>query len=295
MTLQANADAALYRAKAGGRNSACFFNPDMDRHLRERYALQHDMRSAITDGELYLHYQPQATMDGEVFGFEALLRWQHPKHGMVPPGTFITLAEQNGMIVEIGEWALRQACRDAVAWDKPLQVAVNLSPVQFRYGDLPNLVHAILLETGLAPKRLELEITEGVLINDASRAQSILRRLKSLGVKIAMDDFGTGYASLIVAAVVSVRQDQDRPHFIAGVDSNQQSAAIVRAVLGLSSALHLPVIAEGVETEREREFLLREGCREIQGYLIGRPKPIASYGYITDGIADVELDKAKAG
>ena len=185
------------------------------------------------------------------------------------------------MIVEIGEWTLRQACREAASWKKPLQIGVNLSPVQFRYGDLPNLVHSVLLETGLAPERLELEITEGVLINDSSRALSILRRLKALGVKIAMDDFGTGYASL--SSLQSFPFDKikiDRT-FISGVDSNQQSAAIVRAVLGLSNALHMPVIAEGVETESEREFLMREGCREIQGYLIGRPQPIASYSDLT--------------
>jgi diguanylate cyclase (GGDEF)-like protein len=285
VTLQANADAALFRAKADGRHLVCFFNPDMDRRLRERYSLQHDLRSAIAHDELCLHYQPQASIDGEVFGFEALARWQHPKHGLVSPSTFITLAEQNGMIVEIGEWALRQACREAASWKKPLQIGVNLSPVQFRYGNLPNLIHLILLESGLAPQRLELEITEGVLINDSSRALSILRRLKALGVKIAMDDFGTGYSSL--SSLQSFPFDKikiDRT-FISGVDSNQQSAAIVRAVLGLSNALQMPVIAEGVETELEREFLLREGCHEIQGYLIGRPELIASYSDLTSGAA----------
>lgn len=294
-TLQANADAALYRAKADGRNIACFFHAEMDRHLRDRYALQHDLRSALANNELRLHYQPQATIGGKIFGFEALLRWQHPKRGLVPPDTFITLAEQNGMIVEIGEWALRQACADAAGWRQPLQVAVNLSPVQFRYGDLPNFVHSMLLETGLAPKRLELEITEGVLINDSSRALSILRRIKSLGVKIAMDDFGAGYASL--SSLQSFPFDKikiDRT-FIAGVDSNQQSAAIVRAVLGLSKALDLPVIAEGVETESEREFLMQEGCQQIQGYLIGRPRPIGNYTQFTDGIAAVSPGRAMAG
>jgi diguanylate cyclase (GGDEF)-like protein len=284
-TLQANADAALYRAKADGRHLVCFFHPEMDRRLRERYSLQHDLRSAVAHGELRLHYQPQATIDGAVFGFEALVRWQHPKHGIVPPGTFITLAEQNGSIVEIGEWTLRQACREAASWDRPLQIAVNLSPVQFRYGDLPNLVHAVLLETGLSPARLELEITEGVLINDSSRALSILRRLKTLGIKIAMDDFGTGYASL--SSLQSFPFDKikiDRT-FITGVDANLQSGAIVRAVLGLSSALHLPVIAEGVETKSELEFLRREGCHEIQGYLIGRPQPIATYADLTSRAA----------
>jgi diguanylate cyclase (GGDEF)-like protein len=294
-TLQANADAALYRAKADGRHLVCFFQPDMDRRLRERYALQHDLRSAVSHNELRLHYQPQAAIDGDVFGFEALVRWQHAKHGLVPPNTFITLAEQNGSIVEIGAWTLRQACREAASWTNPLQIGVNLSPVQFRYSDLPNLVHSVLLETGLAPERLELEITEGVLINDSLRALSILRRLKALGVKIAMDDFGTGYASL--SSLQSFPFDKikiDRT-FISGVDANQQSAAIVRAVLSLSSALHLPVIAEGVETESERAFLMREGCREIQGYLIGHPQPIANYANLTHGVAVGKLSTAMAG
>jgi EAL domain-containing protein (putative c-di-GMP-specific phosphodiesterase class I) len=173
--------------------------------------------------------------------------------------------------------------------EEPLLIGVNLSPVQFRYGDLPNLVHSVLFQSGLAPERLELEITEGVLINDSSRALSILRRLKALGVKIAMDDFGTGYSSL--SSLQSFPFDKikiDRT-FIAGVDSNQQSAAIVRAVVGLSKALHMPVIAEGVETESEREFLMQEGCREIQGYLIGRPQPIASYSDLTSGVAASQL------
>ena len=280
-TLLANADAALYRAKADGRHMACFFDPETDRQHRERYSLQHDLRSAIAQGELQLQYQPQATIDGDIFGFEALVRWQHPELGSVPPSTFITLAEQNGLIVEIGAWALRQACREAASWDKPLQIAVNLSPVQFRYGDLANLVHSVLLESGLSPKRLELEITEGVLINDSSRAQSLLRKLKAMGVKIAMDDFGTGYASLSSLQSFPFDKIKIDRSFISGVDSNHQSASIVRAVIGLSKSLRMPVIAEGVETEAERRFLAREGCPEIQGYLIGRPQPIAYYSDFT--------------
>jgi diguanylate cyclase (GGDEF)-like protein len=292
MMLQANADAALYRAKADGRHLVCFFHPDMDRRVRERYSLQHDLRSAIAHDELRLHYQPQATISGDVFGFEALVRWQHPKHGLVPPNTFIPLAEQNGLIVEIGEWALREACREAASWKMPLLIGVNLSPVQFRYGDLPNLVHTVLLQSGLAPKRLELEITEGVLINDSSRALSILRRLKALGVKIAMDDFGTGYSSLSSLQSFPFDKIKIDRSFISRVDSNQQSAAIVRAVIGLSKALHIPVIAEGVETESEREFLMEEGCGEIQGYLIGRPQPIANYSDLTSGVAKSTLSRA---
>jgi EAL domain-containing protein (putative c-di-GMP-specific phosphodiesterase class I) len=292
-TLLANADAALYRAKADGRHTVRFFDPEMDKRLRERYALQHELRSAIAHGELALHYQPQAKIDGEVFGFEALLRWQHPKRGFVPPSTFIPLAEQSGMISEMGEWALREACRQAASWTAPFQIGINLSPVQFRYDDLAALVHTVLFETGLEPSRLELEITEGVLINDPPRALSVLRRLKLLGVKIAMDDFGTGYASL--SSLQSFPFDKikiDRT-FVAGVDHNPQSQAIVRAVIGLGRALNVPVIAEGVETQAERLFLLREGCAEIQGYVIGYPSPIETYAELTMGVGPGE--RAKVG
>ena len=195
-TLLNNADAALYRAKADGRGTVRFFQADMDKRLREQRALHHDLSSAIERGELVLHYQPEATIEGEVIGLEALLRWNHPSRGLVPPGIFIPIAEETGLMLPIGEWVLREACREAASWPKPLQIAINLSPVQFRHGDLPALIHAILLETGLQPDRLELEITESVLIDNFSKGTSILRRLKSLGVRIAMDDFGTGYSSL---------------------------------------------------------------------------------------------------
>ena len=161
MRLLANADAALYRAKADGRHTVRFFDPEMDEQLRESYLLQHDLRSAIAQKEMVLEYQPEAKIEGGVFGFEALVRWHHPRKGLVRPATFITLAEQNGLIGEIGEWTLREACREAASWSSPLQIGVNLSPIQFRHGDLPGLVHQILLDTGLAPTRLELEIPRG--------------------------------------------------------------------------------------------------------------------------------------
>jgi diguanylate cyclase (GGDEF)-like protein/PAS domain S-box-containing protein len=195
-TLIGNADAALYRAKAEGRGMFRFFEAGMDKRLRERRVLQQELRTAIDRSELTLNYQPLARIDGEVIGFEALVRWQHPQRGTIAPGTFIPLAEESGLIVAMGEWIMREACRQAASWPNPLQIAINLSPVQFRHGDLPGLVHSVLLETGLAPARLEFEITEGVLIDDFSRSVATLRRLKALGVRIAMDDFGTGYSSL---------------------------------------------------------------------------------------------------
>jgi diguanylate cyclase (GGDEF)-like protein/PAS domain S-box-containing protein len=195
-TLLNNADAALTRAKAAGRGKTRFFEIEMDNRLRERRAIQNELASAIARSELRLHYQPQTKIDGEVIGFEALVRWQNPQRGMVSPATFIPVAEESGLIMQIGEWVLHEACREAASWPRPLQVAVNLSPIQFRHGDLAGLVHSVLLETGLSPTRLELEITEGVLVEDFDRGLSILRRLKVLGVRIAMDDFGTGYSSL---------------------------------------------------------------------------------------------------
>jgi diguanylate cyclase (GGDEF)-like protein len=276
-SLLSNADAALSRAKAEGRGIFRFFEIAMDTRLHERRALQHDLRSALERGELSIWYQPQASMDGTIIGFEALARWQHPFRGMVPPDVFISVAEESDLILSIGTWILREACREAASWPKPLCIAVNLSPVQFRHDAVVGMVHQILIETGLAAHRLEFEITEGVLIDDAPRALSILRRLKALGVRIAMDDFGTGYSSL--SYIQSFRFDKikiDRG-FISNMGHNPQSTAIIRAIIGLAHGLQLPVIAEGVETEEQLAFLKRESCDEIQGYLIGRPKPICDY------------------
>jgi diguanylate cyclase (GGDEF)-like protein/PAS domain S-box-containing protein len=273
----ANADAALYRAKAEGRATVRFFDADMDKRLRDRRALQHDLRSAVAHRELVVHYQPQARIGGDVIGFEALVRWHHPRRGIVPPNTFIPLAEESGLIIPIGEWILREACREAASWSHPLQIAINLSPIQFRHGDLAGLVHAVLLETGLSANRLELEITESVLIGDFSRALSILRRLKAMGVRIAMDDFGTGYSSLSYLQSFPFDKIKIDRAFISNVDRNPQSAAIIRAVIGLGRGLDLPVVAEGVETKEELAFLLSESCQEVQGFLIGKPLPIAHY------------------
>lgn len=276
-TLLNNADAALDQAKAEARGTIRFFEAQMDHLLRERRDLQLDLRSAAACGELKLYFQPQARMDGEVVSFETLLRWRHPHRGMVPPSTFIPLAEESGLIVPIGEWTLREACREAASWPNPLQVAVNLSPVQFQHGDLAALVHTVLLETGLSPNRLELEITENVLIGDFSSAVSILRRLKALGVRIAMDDFGKGYSSLSYLQSFPFDKIKIDKSFISNLDHNPQSAAIVRAAIGLGHGLDLPVIAEGVETKSQLDFLAKESCDLVQGYVVGRPLPIDDY------------------
>ena len=276
-TLVANADAALFRAKSEARGSIRFFEVSMDRQLREKRVLQQDLRTAIARDEIDMHYQPQARIGGGITGFEALVRWHHPRHGLVPPGTFIPLAEESGIITQLGEWILRTACREAASWPRPLHISINLSPVQFQHGDLAQLVHQVLLETGLPPARLELEITEGVLIGDFTRAVSILRRLKNLGVRIAMDDFGTGYSSLSYLQSFPFDKIKIDQAFVANLSHSQQAATIIRAIIALGRGLNLPVVAEGVETEEQLEFLASEHCNEIQGYLVGRPKPIEDY------------------
>jgi diguanylate cyclase (GGDEF)-like protein len=294
-TLLANADAALYRAKREGRGAFRFFEASMDAHLRARRAMQQDLRNALQNNELLLHYQPQATMSGEVVGFEALLRWNSPAHGLVPPSTFVPLAEESGLVIEIGEWVLREACREAASWRKPLKIAVNLSAVQFQHGDLPSTVHAVLLETGLSPLRLELEITESVLIGDLARTVAILRRLKAFGVNIAMDDFGTGYSSLSYLQSFPFDKIKIDRSFISSVERNVQSAAIVRAVIGLAQGLDLPVIAEGVESREQLAFLERECCDEVQGYFVGRPGPIENYADVVDDATPLPKRVANAG
>lgn len=276
-TLMANADAALYRAKADPHASMLLFQAEMGVRLQERHKLQHDLRSAIENDELSLHYQPQFWITGEATGFEALARWHCPKRGTVPPSTFIPIAEEYRLIIPLGAWALREACREAASWAEPLAIAVNVSPVQFHHGDLPSLVHEILLDTGLTPARLELEITEGVLINDFSRAVSILRKLKSLGVRISLDDFGKGYSSLSYLHSFPFDKIKIDRAFISDLEHNHHSMAIVRAVIGLGKSLDIPILAEGVETEAQRAFLRQAGCDAIQGYLTGKPYPIGDY------------------
>ncbi|HVG52127.1 MAG TPA: EAL domain-containing protein [Xanthobacteraceae bacterium] len=282
-TLLANANAALYRAKSGGRGSMRFFEAKMDDQLRERRSLTQDLRSAIEHKELVIHYQPQARINAEIVGFEALVRWNHPTQGQIPPTMFVPLAEENGLIHEMGEWIMREACREAASWTKPLRIAVNLSAAQFRHGDLVGLVHSVLLSSGLPASRLEIEITESMLADDFSRAASILRRLKALGVHIAMDDFGTGYSSLQNLQSLSFDKLKIDRSFINNVESNQHSATIVRAVIGLSRGLGLPTVAEGVETQAQLDFLMAESCDEVQGYLIGRPLPIVAYADVVGG------------
>lgn len=281
-SLLANAGAALFRAKAKSRGSISIYEPEMDQQIRDRRVLHQDLSAAIRNGELSLHYQPQAksgqnVASSEIIGFEALARWLHPVRGFVPPSDFIPIAEESGLIVEMGGWILREACREAASWLMPLQIAVNLSPAQFMHGDVVSLVHSILLETGLAPGRLELEITEGVLIEDFDRGLALLRRLKALGVRISMDDFGSGYSSLSYLQAFPFDKIKIDRAFVMNLGRNPQSAAIVRAVIGLGHGLEMSIVAEGVETQEQLGFLAEVGCDAVQGYFIGKPLPIGQY------------------
>lgn len=282
-SLLANAGAALSRAKAKSRGTISIYEPEMDQQIRDRRALHQDLSAAIKNGEISLYYQPQASSllaegNNRIVGFEALARWRHPVRGFVPPSDFIPLAEESGLIFEMGQWILREACREAASWPVPLQIAVNLSPAQFMHGDVVSLVHSILLETGLAPGRLELEITEGVLIEDFDRGLALLRRLKGIGVRISMDDFGSGYSSMSYLQAFPFDKIKIDRAFVMNLGRNPQSAAIVCAVIGLGHGLEMSIVAEGVETQEQLIFLSEQGCDAVQGYFIGKPLPIDQYG-----------------
>jgi diguanylate cyclase (GGDEF)-like protein/PAS domain S-box-containing protein len=300
-TLLTHADTALYRAKTEGRNTYRFFEAKMGAEVRDRRMLEHDLRLATARHEMQLAYQPQKDIQSHAIinGFEALLRWNHPVRGAISPATFIPIAEESGAILEIGDWVLKMACREAATWTHPLTVAVNVSAVQLYNPDFVRELHQILLESGLSPRRLEIEITETALVRDFDRALATLRQIKALGVRIAMDDFGTGYSSLSNLRAFPFDKIKIDGSFIRSVNSNEQAATIVRAVLGLGRGLGLPVLAEGVETEAELQFLEAEHCNEVQGYLLGRPAAIGSFRNLThddarsDPVADSPLLPAK--
>ncbi|WP_454693595.1 bifunctional diguanylate cyclase/phosphodiesterase [Achromobacter aegrifaciens] len=283
-SLMSCADTALYRAKAEGRGTYRFFEAAMGEQMRDRRRLEHDLRFAIERRELSLVYQPLArTNNREITGFEALARWNHAERGEIPPDLFIPIAEECGLILQIGEWVLREVCAEAAGWRESLSVAVNVSAAQLHSPQLVPLTREILMQTGLRPDRLEMEITETALIRDLDRALITLRQLKELGVRIAMDDFGTGYSSLSNLRAFPFDKIKIDGSFIKSVHVNPQAATIVRAVLGLGRGLELPVLAEGVETEEELAFLQAESCHEAQGYLLGKPQAIENFMDFTAG------------
>ncbi|MEX0853687.1 MAG: EAL domain-containing protein [Bauldia sp.] len=269
-----NSDMALYRAKTDGRGVYRFFEPAMDAQMQARRRLEIDLRSAVATQAFGLHYQPQVKLaTNEITGFEALLRWQHPERGNVPPSEFIPLAEETGLIVPIGEWVLKRACTDARQWPPHIRVAVNLSAVQFRNGRLMKAVVGALDASGLPASRLEVEVTETVLLADTEATLATLHQMRGLGVRISMDDFGTGYSSLSYLQSFPFDKIKIDRRFIENVTSQNNSLAIVRAVTGLSASLGIDTTAEGVETKEQLDRLKSEGCTEVQGFLLGRPMP----------------------
>ena len=265
------ADIAMYRAKVESKNGCRFFEKRMDTQLRERKALERDLVAAMELDQFSLQYQPQIDLSrGEICGVEALLRWQHPDRGAVPPGVFIEVAEEIGLIVPLGEWVLRTACLQAKAW-AGLDVAVNVSPIQLRHPAFSEMLDRVLDETGLPPHRLEIEITEGVLLNKTDKVTSTLRQLVARDIKIALDDFGTGYSNLAYLQQFPWSKLKIDRSFVMGLESESGSAAIVNSVLALGKGLGVRVIAEGVETKHQLELLRDAECNEGQGYLLGRP------------------------
>ena len=272
-----NAKLAMHRGKSKQRGAICQYQREMDDIARARRALARDLQTAAERGELELHYQLQTSLaNGKICGAEALMRWRHPKRGMISPAEFIPLAEETETIIPMGEWALRTACRDAAVGKIPGTVAVNLSPVQFGRDDLAETIHAILLGTGLSPKRLEVEVTESTIMSDQTPGLHILRKLKAMGISVAMDDFGTGYSSLATLHAFPFDKIKLDQSFVKRLPDDAAAAAIVRTVLALGESLGIPVLAEGIETEPQWQLLApREGCAKGQGYLFARPVALA--------------------
>jgi diguanylate cyclase (GGDEF)-like protein len=270
------ADLALYRAKADGRGTYRYFETGMDARAQARRILELDLRAALQSHEFKVYYQPiRDVASDEVVAFEALVRWNHSLRGMISPVNFIPLAEETGLIVQLGDWVLRQACTDAAAWPKDVDVAVNLSPVQFKNPNLVSSVKAALQASGLPAHRLELEITESVLLQNSAATLAVLHELRGFGVRISLDDFGTGYSSLSYLRSFPFDKIKIDRSFVSELATRDDSMAIVRAVTGLGKSLGIVTTAEGVETEAQFELLRREGCTQAQGYLFSQPRPVA--------------------
>ena len=275
-TLIQNADAAMYSAKADGRDNFRFFTEDMNAQAVERLTLESSLRSALAKEQLFLMYQPQMDIaTGRITGLEALLRWQHPELGLVPPDRFIRIAENSGLIVPIGEWVLRTACSEARKWQdegfSPVTVAVNVSAIQFRQESFGEVIRKVLHETGLPPQNLALELTESLLFTNADLMLSVIQELKAIGVTLAIDDFGTGYSSFSYLRQFQISKLKIDRSFIRNVAANPDDAAITAAIISMAKSLHLKVIAEGVEDEAQMAFLRAHQCDEIQGYYFSKP------------------------
>ena len=283
-----NADLALYRSKAEGRGAFCFFEPEMDAKMQARRSLELELRRALPRGEYELHFQPIVqAQTGEISVCEALIRWRHPERGLIAPAEFIPVLEETAQIIPVGEWAIEEACRHAAQWPNTVRVAVNISPLQFKSPNLPLVVSRALGRAGLPPSRLEIEITESVLLEDNANAHAVLKALKALGVKIAMDDFGTGYSSLSYLRSFPFDKIKIDRSFIADLSSSRDSIAIVRAVTSLGLSLGVSTTAEGVETQEQFDRLRDEGCTEVQGYFFSAPRPADQIlSLLRDSMAD---------
>lgn len=280
-TLLKNADAAMYQAKALGRNNFQFYTPEMNSKLQERVFLQQGMLDALAKNEFVLLYQPQVHIQtGQIIGVETLIRWQHPELGLIPPLRFIPLAEETGMIVQIGEWVLRTACKQNKAWQAlgmpPIKMSVNVSPRQFKEKNWALIVASALQESGLEAKYLELEITESLIMENVERAIAVMNELQDMGVQLSIDDFGTGYSSLSSLKHFPVARIKIDQSFICSLPGNDEDQSIAMAVIALGHKLKLKVVAEGVETEEQRAFLYENECDEMQGYHFSKPVPAAS-------------------
>jgi diguanylate cyclase (GGDEF)-like protein len=271
-----NADLALYRAKSDGRSTFRFFEPVMDLQMQTRRIMEQDLRKALPSGEFELHYQPVVNLASrEISGFEALIRWNHPAKGLVSPADFIPLAEEIGFIVPLGEWVIRQACATAAQWPGNLHVAVNISAIQFRSPGLMQVIVSALAASGLAPTRLEIEITESVLLHNKESTLAVLHQLRALGIRIAMDDFGTGYSSLTYLQSFPFDKIKIDRSFVKSITEDSSSLNIVRAVAALANGMGMTATAEGVETAEQLRSIVSEGCTEMQGFLFSRPLPAA--------------------
>ena len=290
-----NADLAMYAAKSAGRRTYRFFQPDMDAHVQARRRLEMDLRQAIADDALEVHYQPCVSLsDNRITGCEALVRWRHHERGMISPAEFIPIAEETGLINQLGEWVLSRACAEAATWPDGIKLAVNVSPVQFKSGTLALKIVAALAASGLAASRLELEITEAVLIRDDEAALAILHQLRKIGVRIALDDFGTGYSSLSYLQRFPFDKIKIDRCFVNDIAEPGGSAGIVRAVVNIAAERHMTTTAEGVETRAQRELLRALGCSEMQGYLFSPARPAAEVAKLCNTHRPSALEIAEA-
>jgi predicted signal transduction protein with EAL and GGDEF domain len=274
-----HADTAMYQAKAAGRGVARFFVPAMQEALEARLKLEAELRQGIAEGQMRLFYQPQIGPGQQVQGVEALVRWQHPERGLAPPGEFIALAEDTGLILPLGNWVLEEACRQLAVWAHSpatahLHIAVNVSARQFHQAGFAESVHGLIQRHGIHPSRLKLELTESLLLDNVNESIATMQALRTLGIAFSMDDFGTGYSSLTYVKRLPIDQLKIDQSFVRDLTTDRDDEAIVRAIIAMAHSLKLEVIAEGVETEAQRSFLEHNGCHAFQGYLFGRPMPI---------------------